>query len=303
MKTGDRIGLGWRPELAASILSHLDRIDVVEVILDDYLRAPARKLRSLRTLAAQVPVLHHGVGLGLASSHPVEDVRLEGLARVLDVLAPEAWSEHLAFVRAGGWEIGHLAAPPRTAATVDGALENLHRLGKAVGALPALENIASLVDPPGSGMSEPDWTRAILAGSDCPMLLDLHNLYANAVNFGFGPEAYLRAFPLDRVRQVHLSGGHWIPEPAEQASHPGARRLLDDHVHDVPDPVYGLLEILAAEAEAPLTVVIERDGQFPAFGALLEQVDRARTAVARGRARQGQSGGHLTGGRLERARV
>ena len=27
----DRFGLGWRPELAAGIFAHLDRLDVVEV--------------------------------------------------------------------------------------------------------------------------------------------------------------------------------------------------------------------------------------------------------------------------------
>lgn len=295
----DKVGLGWRPELAASILSHLDRIDVVEVILDDYFRAPASKLRSLRTLESQVPVIYHGVGLGLASSLPVESRRLENLARVLDALAPETWSEHLAFVRAGGIEIGHLAAPPRTGATLGGACENLLRIEKAVGSRPALENIASLIDPPGSKLSEPAWTEGILAGSGCDMLLDLHNLYANALNFGFDPEAYLMAFPLERVRLVHLSGGRRIPEPAHFAAHPGASRLLDDHVHDVPDPVYALLEILAREAEAPLTVVIERDGEYPGFASLLDQVDRARQALARGRSRRTPA----LWRKLERARV
>jgi len=295
----DRVGLGWRPGLAAHILSHPDRIDVVEVILDDYFRAPARALRSVRTLAAQIPVLYHGVGLGLASSHPVDKRRLENLARVLDILSPEIWSEHLAFVRAGGREIGHLAAPPRSEATVNGALENLLRIRKAVSVLPALENIATLIDPPGSKLSEPAWTQGILEGSGCDMLLDLHNLYANALNFGQDPVVYLRTFPLERVRLVHLSGGNWIPEPPAFAAHPGARRLLDDHVHDVPDPVYALLELLAEKAEASLTVIIERDGEYPAFGILLDQIDRARAALARGRA----LGRSFTGGRLERARA
>ena len=32
----DRFGLGWRPELAAGILSNLNRIDVVEVIANGH---------------------------------------------------------------------------------------------------------------------------------------------------------------------------------------------------------------------------------------------------------------------------
>ena len=59
----DRFGLGWRHKLALGILSHLDRIDIVEVIADDYFRAPHRERRALRTLAAQTPITLHGVTL------------------------------------------------------------------------------------------------------------------------------------------------------------------------------------------------------------------------------------------------
>jgi uncharacterized protein len=70
----DRVGLGWRPELAAAILGHLDRIDVVEVIADDYFGARHAEIRALQTLAAQVPLMLHGVSLGLASAGPADPV-------------------------------------------------------------------------------------------------------------------------------------------------------------------------------------------------------------------------------------
>ncbi|HEY9429847.1 MAG TPA: DUF692 family multinuclear iron-containing protein, partial [Blastocatellia bacterium] len=78
----DRFGLGWRRELAVGILSHLDRIDVVEVMADDFFDAPRRERRSLRTLAAQTSVVLHGVSLGVASSAPVETERLDKIARL-----------------------------------------------------------------------------------------------------------------------------------------------------------------------------------------------------------------------------
>ena len=49
----DRFGIGWRPELAAGILSNLDCIDIVEVIADDYFTAPRSQRRALNALAAQ----------------------------------------------------------------------------------------------------------------------------------------------------------------------------------------------------------------------------------------------------------
>ncbi|HEX8846432.1 MAG TPA: DUF692 domain-containing protein [Pyrinomonadaceae bacterium] len=274
----DRVGLGWRPRLAAGILSNLDKIDLVEVIADDYFNAPRQERRALRTLAAQTPVTLHGVSLGLASSTAVEPKRLDRMARLCAEVEPVSWSEHLAFVRGGGVEIGHLAAPPRTAATIDGALANLARARRIVGCAPQVENVATLIDPPGSDRDEATWVSEIIRGSNCDLLLDLHNLYANALNFNFDPGEFIARIPTERVAAIHLAGGKWIG--AE-----GSRRLLDDHLHDVPEPVYELLAETAARTPRSLTVILERDGDFPAIECLLEQLDLARAALSRGRAR------------------
>jgi uncharacterized protein (UPF0276 family) len=277
LSSGDRFGLGWRPPLAAGILAHLDRIDVVEVIADDHLGASRRALRPLRTLAAQLPVLLHGVTLGLASTVPVETGRLDRMARLIDAVEPESWSEHLAFTRGGGVEIGHLAAPPRSLASAEGACRNLAMARRVIGTLPSVENIATLIDPPASTMGEPEWIDAVIRGSGAGLLLDLHNLYANAVNFGADPVRTMRRLPLDRVDSVHLGGGHWIEGPS------GTRRLLDDHLHDPPPELFQLLAELGRLAPQPLTVILERDGNYPGFTQILEQLDQARASLAEGR--------------------
>lgn len=275
----DRFGIGWRPRLAAGILSNLDRLDVVEVIADDYFHAARDQRRALRTLAAQVAVTLHGVSLGLASTVPVEDKRLGQMARLCEEVKPAFWSEHLAFVRGGGIEIGYLAAPPRTEATIEGALANLARAKRIVDAAPQVENVATLIEPPGSDRDEAAWLSAIIRNSESDLLLDLHNLHANASNFNFDAREFIARIPIERVATIHLAGGKWIGPQ-------GAQRLLDDHLHDVPDPVYELLATVAARAPQSLTVILERDGNFPSIESLLAQVDRAHEAVARGRARR-----------------
>lgn len=270
-----RIGIGWRPELAAGIFTQLDHIDVVEVIADNYFKASRRELDALRGLAEQVPVQLHGVGLGLASALPVERGRLDKLARLIDHVRPAGWSEHLAFVRAGGVEIGHLAMPPRTERTLEQTVRNIELAESVTGLTPALENIATLFDPPMSTLAESEWTTRILRAAEAPMLLDLHNLYANAVNAGRDPFADLAAFPLERVCAVHLSGGVMI----EHAG--GEQRLLDDHLHSPPPVVFELLHALAARATKRLDVVIERDGNYPSIATLLGEVHQARMEVRR----------------------
>jgi uncharacterized protein (UPF0276 family) len=282
---GDRFGIGWRDRLAAGIFTHLDEIDAVEVIAENCMDASTRRLRSLRALGREVPLLVHGVGLGAASVSPVDRGHLDRLARVVGALEPRAWSEHLSFVRSGGYEIGHLAAPPRSAATIEGAARNLRKLRDVVGARPAIENIATLMAPPGCSMDEPCWVKAITTAAETPLLLDLHNLYANAVNFGHDPFAYLRRFPLDAVEVVHISGGIWM-ECDGSATDQSYRRLLDDHLHDVPDPVFFMLEVLGEVCPQSLTVILERDGRFPSMVVLLQQLRRARAAVAEGRRRR-----------------
>jgi len=277
----DRVGLGWRAPLAADILSNLDRIEAIEVIADDYFDAPRKDRQALRWLGHQVPLILHGVSLGLASTAPVDLVRLDHMARLVGEVEPWLWSEHLAFVRGGGIEIGHLAAPPRTAATIEGTARNLATARAIVGSDPLVENISTIIDPPGSTLDEVTWLQHTLVATENSLLLDLHNPYANACNFDFDPYEAIARLPLERVGYIHLAGGKW----AQATRFPG-RRLLDDHRHATPQPVFDLLAEVARRTPQPLVVILERDGDYPPFAELLNELDVARTALARGRAAQ-----------------
>ena len=40
----------------------------------------------------------------------------------------------------------------------------------------------------------------------CKLLFDVNNVYVNAVNHGFDPQAYLAAIPAESVAEIHLAG-------------------------------------------------------------------------------------------------
>ncbi len=261
-----RYGLGWRTELGAAIFANLEALDVVEVMAEDFFEATKAQKRALRFLRDHVTVVVHATSLGLASTEPVDRAKLDAVARVVEWLEPESWSEHLAFVRGGGVEIGHLAAPPRNDATLAGLVRNVESARRAVGLKPLLENVASLLEPPLCTHDEGAWLHAVLEATSCELLLDLHNLHANAVNFGFDARAVVESLPSDAIGAVHLAGGKRIERG----------RLLDDHKHPVPNEVFALLAHVRNDAT---TVVIERDGEYPAFDELLEELDRARRVV------------------------
>ncbi|HEX8253025.1 MAG TPA: DUF692 family protein [Thermoanaerobaculia bacterium] len=260
-----KFGLGWRAELGPGILANLDRIDVVEVLAEELFDADRHQRRALRFLRSHVPIVLHATSLGLASTDRVDRRLLDNIARVIDWLEPELWSEHLAFVRAGANEIGHLAAPPRNDATLEGLVRNVEEARRVTGSLPCLENVASLIEPPCSSYDEVSWLRAVVASTGCELLLDLHNLHANAHNFGFDALEVVCALPAPRL--IHLAGGRRIE----------GDRVLDDHLHAVPAAVY---ELLAAVDAPEATVILERDGNYPPIEELLAELWSAATQVA-----------------------
>lgn len=274
----DRFGLTWHPALGADILRARGAIDTLEVIPEMAARATSDDRGFLRMLGREIPVSLHGVSLGLASTSRVEDWRLEQLARLVDDVQPESWSEHLAFVRAGGIELCHLAAPPRSDAVVDGLCANLRRARQIVGTVPALENVATLLDPPGSTCDELTWLSGVVRSTGAPLLLDLHNVWTNAVNLGYDAKAFVRALPLERVSTIHIAGGMDTVDPATRRTF-----RIDDHCHDVTSDVLELLTIVGERAHHQLTVVLERDGAFPPFGDLLVELQRTREALDAGR--------------------
>jgi uncharacterized protein len=269
------VGLGLRPEIAGNLLAHRDRVDFLEIIAEHYVEPTRDARRELATLARFFPIVPHAIGLSLGSVEPPPAAYVRGLARLVREVDAPWFSDHICYTRAGGLDIGHLAPMPRTAEAVDLVARNAEAVREAVGAPMLLENIAYLVDLPGGELDEAEFVAATIDRSGCGLLLDLTNLHANAVNHGFDPYEWLDRMPLDRVVQVHVTGGHWR-----------AGVLVDSHSQATPVDVWALLEHLASRVEIR-AVLLERDERFPPFGELLDELDRARAVLAAGERRRG----------------
>jgi uncharacterized protein len=263
------LGVGWRPELALAIHRRRD-LGFIEVLADDFdphspVPAPIRHLQS-----RGVRVVLHGVMLSLGSAEPPSARRVENLGQLARRWTAPLVSEHLAFVRAGGLETGHLLPLPRTREVLDVVVANV-RMAKEMLPVPlALENVASLFDWPHPEMSEADFLAEVLERADVRLLLDLENIYANARNHGFDPLDSLRRLPLERLAYVHVGGGI----ERDNLYH-------DTHAHPVPGPVLDLLEELCARVAVP-GVLLERDDNFPSVAAFHAELDAITAAVRRG---------------------
>jgi uncharacterized protein (UPF0276 family) len=267
------VGLGVRDEFAHALVPHRARIDFVEVIGEQFVAPDRDARRRLATIADHFPVVVHTIGMSLGSVDAPDGGYLDAIGRLArDVDAP--WvGDHLCYTRAGGIDVGHLAPLPRTEEALGAIVRNVEIARERTGRPLLLENIAYVVDP-GGEIGEAGFLTRALEATGCDLLLDLTNLHANGANHGYDPYAWLERVPLERVRQVHVTGGHW---------HGGI--LVDSHSHETPSEVWRLLEHVAARVEVP-AVLLERDERIPPIEALLDELDAAREALRVGAAKR-----------------
>jgi uncharacterized protein len=262
------VALGWRPELAADLLRDPEGVDFLEVVADTCFAQPSA-WREARALAELRPVVPHGVKLSLGSADGVDLARARKLGALARELGAPAISEHVALTRGGGREIGHLTALPFTREAVRVVARNVASARRVLPDVPLLlENVAWTFRWPEDEMPEGAFYAEIARATGCELLLDVANLYANALNSGIAPAQALRDHPLDRIGMVHVAGG--VMEHGF---------FLDTHAHPVPEEVFGLLEALLRET-GPLPLVLERDQGFPPFAELAHEVDRLRALLA-----------------------
>lgn len=261
-------GLGLRSEFAHLVLLHQDRIDFLELIGEHFLEPNRETAQQLSVLAEHFPLVVHTISLSLGSTDGPDRRHLEALARLVQNAHAPWFGDHLCYTRAGGVDIGHLAPLPRTEEALAAIRRNVALVRDQVDAPIVLENIAYVADPPGSTMSEAEFVSRAVVETDSGMLLDLTNLHANSVNHDYDPYEWLNAMPLDRVVQIHITGGHYRDGV-----------LIDSHSSRTPDDVWSLLAYTAERAPIK-AVLLERDEHIPAIEDLLAELDVARSILA-----------------------
>ena len=243
------VGFGCIPALPEALYT-TDLIDFVEVTPEIFHRESVvhgvtelvpdpRQFDAARRRRGDFPITVHGVELSIGSAHGM----YEPCLRMLDRLRPEwpfLWySEHLHFqtwLDPRGVVVNSgvpLPLPPtnEAAALVAGRAAAIqHRYGVPL----LLENPAhylpDLPTDPEIG-DEFGLMDRIVSLSGCGRLLDLHNLFCNAINLGFDLKTAMEKIPLDRVGEIHIAGGSWCEG-----------FYMDGHNARVPEPVWDMLE-------------------------------------------------------------
>lgn len=268
------VGVGYKPQHFNDLQRAPGAVQWIEVHAENYMGDGGRPHAQLRALADDFALSVHGVGLSIGGETPLDPDHLARLRKLIDRTNPASFSEHLAWSTHGAEFLNDLLPLPYTGATLARVGDHIAQVQDTLGRRMLLENPSSYLAFAESTYSETDFLAALVHRTGCGLLLDVNNVFISSTNLNVSPQAYIDAYPLDAVGEIHV-GGH-----DEDTDDTGAPLLIDSHGAAVVDPVWALLDY-TLERAGPKPVLVEWDTDVPDWSVLSAEADRAAASLAR----------------------
>ena len=265
-------GVGYKPQHFEALRTDPGPVTWIEVHAENYMGDGGRPLAQLRALAEQFALSVHGVGLSIGGEQPLDTDHLNRLKKLCDWANPASFSEHLAWSTHDGAYLNDLLPLPYTKATLTQVADHIDQVQAVLGRQMLLENPSSYLTFAESQMSETDFLAELTQKTGCGLLLDVNNVFISATNLDLSPQAYIDAYPTDKVGEIHV-GGH-----DEDSDDHGAPLLIDSHAKPVCDPVWDLLSYTLSQT-GPKPVLVEWDTDVPDWPVLRAEATRVADAL------------------------
>ncbi|KEO61324.1 DUF692 domain-containing protein [Thioclava indica] len=262
-----KTGLGFKPEHFPAVIETKPDLGFFEVHAENYMNAGGMPHAMLERLRVDYAISVHGVGLSIGGPDPMDEAHLARLKTLCDRYQPESFSEHLAWASHGGTWMHDLLPLPYTTETLRIVCDHIDRLQEVLGRKILLENPATYLTFTQSDIPETAFLTEIAQRTGCGLLLDVNNVFVSCVNHRTDPRAYLAAFPMQAVGEIHLAGHH-----SEEL--PSGPLLIDSHGKRVSEPVWTLYGEIVSKF-GPLPSLVEWDNDVPDFVTLMAEAHRA----------------------------
>lgn len=269
-----RAGVGFKPEHFSEIIACQQPLGFFEVHAENYMGAGGPPHAQLGKLRQDYALSIHGVGLSIGSMQPLDRDHLGRLKLVCDRYQPESFSEHLAWSTHDSVFLNDLLPLPYTGETLARVAEHIDQVQETLKRQMLLENPATYLLFEESTIEETDFLAELARRTGCGLLLDVNNVFVAATNHHMDPRAYLARFPVQQVREIHLSGH------SETVDDAGAPLLIDSHDTPVKDPVWSLYEELIART-GPIATLVEWDNDVPQWAILRAEAEAAGRILER----------------------
>jgi len=264
------VGLGYRTNYHSDIIRSRSDIDFLEATSDQFLYGPEERQSALVEAAGSLPIVPHSLAMSVGSAMPIDAEYLKLNVEFVESLNPPWFSDHLCMTHVPEVDLGSLTPLWFTEEVVAQTVSNIKAVKAAVpDRVFLVENITYYLSLPQSTMTESAFIRRVVESADCGLLLDVNNVYVNSRNLQFDPFQFLKEIPLERVVQVHIAG--FEPEPG---------LIIDTHDTPVASEVWELLDFVVRHSPVK-GISLERDGKYPPFSEILDELEHARSILTR----------------------
>lgn len=262
-----RAGIGLRPVHYQAMLAQMPAVSFLEVHSENFFGDGGQPLKYLSRFREDYPISTHGVGLSLGSTDPLDRDHLNKLKRLVDRIDPVLVSEHLCWVGVNGRYFNDLLPLPYTAESLAHVVRRVGEVQDFLKRPILIENVSSYLEFVDSTIPEWEFVREVASRAGCQILLDVNNIYVNAVNHDFDAVSYLDAIAPGSVGEIHLAGFQDTGEV-----------LIDTHGAAVCDEVWRLYQY-AIQRFGNVPTLIEWDTDIPALSVLLGEGEKANRIV------------------------
>jgi len=228
--------------------------------------------RYLSAIRERYPLSLHGVGLSIGADRPLDEDHLQRLKRLIERYRPGLFSEHLAWSSHDSSFLNDLLPVPYTAETLTRVIEHIDQVQNALRRQMLLENPSTYLAFAESTYSEIDFIAEVVRRTGCGLLLDVNNVYVASTNQEWDPIAYIEAYPLAHVQEIHIAGY------TREADDKGRPLLIDTHNRPVEEIVWSLYAH-AVTLIGPVPTLIEWDADVPDWPTLKREADRAEAIM------------------------
>ena len=267
-------GLGLRREKLDEMLDtmqsgDLSPVDFMEVAPENWINVGGTFGKKFRRFTENYDFVCHGLSLSIGSPAPLDEDFIRDVGKFLSTHGIKHYSEHLTYCSDDG-HLYDLLPIPFTEEAVHYVAQRIRRAQDILQQQISMENASYYTPAPGKEMEEIEFLNAVLEEADCGLLLDVNNIYVNAVNHNYDPVEFLKQLPAERIRYAHIAGHYNEDEDL----------IVDTHGADVIDPVWHILD-KAYEHFGVFPTLLERDFNIPAVPELLKEVRQIAKAQKR----------------------
>ncbi len=235
-------------------------VDAIEWSFDtlfDHSKIPTWFMELLSAYSSEGRLIGHGVHFSIFKGKFSKDQKqwLEKLRKAAIQFPFDHVTEHFGFMTGENFHKGAPLNVPYNQTTLAIAKDRLQRIQSASNCPVGLENLAFSYDMD-SVKRHGNFLSEIVKDVNGFIILDLHNLYCQAMNFNVEFDQLLASYPLDLVREIHISGGSWEHSNSEK----GRKIRRDTHDACVPEEVFDYLQRVLPKLKNLKFVILEQLG-------------------------------------------